>query len=57
MTELSAPREAFENALMPPVLRVQLVREHGKERLSLDGPNDAARILCDQSPINDPSRM
>ena len=46
MTEISGPREAFENALMPPVFRVHLVRENGGERLSLDGPNDAARILC-----------
>ena len=45
-TELSGPREGFENALMPQDFCVQLVRENGGVRLSLDGSNDAARILC-----------
>ena len=39
-------RDEFENAMMPPVFRVQLVREPGVERPSLSGPTDAARILC-----------
>ena len=31
---------------MPPVFRVQLVREAGIERPHLDSPSDAAQILC-----------
>jgi len=46
MATLEPARDEFENALMPPVFRVQLVREPGVERPSLDGPTDAARILC-----------
>ena len=46
MTKLETAKDEFENALMPPVFRVQLVRESGVERPSLSGPTDAARILC-----------
>jgi DNA repair protein RadC len=38
--------EQFENALMPPIFRFQLVRENHSERMTLHGPVDAARILC-----------
>lgn len=41
----SEPIETLD-ALMPPVFRIQLVRENGPERPVLDGPTDAARILC-----------
>lgn len=46
MATLNTAKDEFKNALMPPVFRVQLVRESGKKRSKLDGPSDAARILC-----------
>lgn len=46
MSAIEPAREEFESMLMPPVFRVQLVREAGVERPSLDGPLDAAQILC-----------
>jgi len=46
MGAIEQSNEHFENALMPPIFRVQLVRENRSERMTLDGPVDAARILC-----------
>lgn len=46
MGEIEQSRDEFKNALMPPVFRVQLVREPGIERTGLDGPEDVAQVLC-----------
>ncbi len=46
MGAIEQSNEQFDNALMPPIFRVQLVRENRSERMTLDGPVDAARILC-----------
>lgn len=46
MGAIEQKKDEFENALMPPVYRVQLVRESSVERTSLDSPTDAARVLC-----------
>lgn len=45
MSEIEQPRDVFESTLMPPVFRVQLVREPGGSRTGLDGPQDAAQVL------------
>lgn len=46
MRKIAEPKVSLEAELFPPVFRVQLVRESGVDRPSLDGPVDAARILC-----------
>ena len=46
MAILEPVKDDFETALMPPVFRVQLVRESGIDRPQLDHPWDAAQILC-----------
>ena len=45
MGKICEPKVSLEAELFPPVFRVQLVRESGVDRPSLDGPVDAARIL------------
>lgn len=37
--------EPLESVFLPPIYRVQLVRESGVKRPNLSGPDDAARIL------------
>jgi len=46
MSEIEQPKNEFESTLMPPIFRVQLVREPGVQRETLDGPLDAAQLLC-----------
>ena len=46
MSDFETVKQSSEEALMPPVFRVQLVREAGIERPHLDSPSDAAQILC-----------
>jgi len=46
MGDFETAKQSSEEALMPPVFRVQLIREVGMERPQLDGPGDAAQILC-----------
>lgn len=45
MARLEKAKDEFKDALMPPVFRVQLVREKSGSRTGLDGPEDAAQIL------------
>lgn len=45
MAKLEKAKDEFKDALMPPVFRVQLVREKSGQRTGLEGPEDAAQIL------------
>ena len=45
MAKLEKAKDEFKDALMPPVFRLQLVREKSGSRTGLDGPEDAAQIL------------
>lgn len=46
MTRIEKAKDEFKDALMPPVFRVQLVREKKGSRTELDRPEDAAQVLC-----------
>ena len=46
MGDFETAKQSSEEALMPPVFRVQLIREVGMERPQVDSPCDAAQILC-----------
>lgn len=45
MAKIERNKDPFKEALMPPVFRVQLVREKSGQRTGLDGPEAAAQIL------------
>jgi DNA repair protein RadC len=45
MAKIERNKDPFKEALMPPVFRVQLVREKSGQRSGLDGPEAAAQIL------------
>lgn len=45
MAKVERNKDPFKEALMPPVFRVQLVREKSGQRTGLDGPEAAAQIL------------
>ncbi len=45
MAKLERNKDPFKEALMPPVFRVQLVREKSGQRTALGGPESAAQIL------------
>jgi DNA repair protein RadC len=46
MGDFETATQSSEEALMPPVFRVQLIREVGLERPQVENPCDAAQILC-----------
>lgn len=46
MGDFETAKLSSDEALMPPVFRVQLIREVGMERPQVDSPCDAAQILC-----------
>lgn len=46
MGDFETAKQSSEEALMPPVFRVQLIREVGLERPQVENPCDAAQILC-----------
>lgn len=45
MARLEKAKDEFKEALMPPVYRVQLVREKGGSKTGIEGPEHVAQVL------------